>query len=142
MVSVAQTAPSSVSAARPKANVFMHSTNESRMDERKLSGKCGFHISVSTEGRQPVYQRAEEEAQLIFVVSHCQVVRRGQAKTRKRIAAVKGRPLLSYGEAIPSAPPLSDDLDESHASQAMGESTKKEEGAAGQEIRTGGHQGL
>lgn len=66
-------------------------------------GNVDFVFSTSTGGRQLVHQREEEWAQLISVLSHCQVVRRGQSRTRKKNVSAKGRLLFPSGEAIPSA---------------------------------------
>lgn len=66
-------------------------------------GNVDFVFSTSTEGRQLAHQRKKEWAQLISVLSHCQVVKRRKSRTMKKIVSAKGRLLLPSGEAIPSA---------------------------------------
>ncbi|XP_049999722.1 spermatogenesis-associated protein 31E1-like [Alexandromys fortis] len=75
----------------PRGNVFVHRTTESRLDERKLSGKCGFCVLHQHRGQAACpHEREEEWARLISVLSHCQVVRRGQSRARKKNVSAKG----------------------------------------------------
>ncbi|XP_041911268.1 spermatogenesis-associated protein 31E1 [Arvicola amphibius] len=72
--------------------------------ERNSPETAAPHLQgLETQRAGSLATREEEWAQVISVLSHCQVVRRGRSRTRKKIVSAKGRLLFPSGEAIPSA---------------------------------------
>lgn len=98
-------------------------------------GKYGFHFIQEHKHAGRSTRESKEGPQFVFIVCNCQVLKWGQSKTRKKSAAVKGRLLLSYGKEfhlpLTSLKRVMRAMPFGHERQ----SSKKEVGAAGKEIR-------